>query len=196
MLTVEENRYLTAVGRDTPMGKFLRRFWIPAVLAAELPAPDSDPVRVRLLGENYVAFRDSDGRVGILDEYCTHRGASLALGRCEGGGLRCLYHGWKFGVDGTIMETPNVRGNRVRERLRAPAYPTQEMGGVIWVYLGPIDTKPSLPNFPFMQVPPEHRDMHRIVLNANWVQIVESGIDESHAGILHQSTAPFGALAS
>src|SRR5919205_4101793 len=107
MVTREENELLTRVGRGTPMGEMIRRFWVPACLSEELPGPDCDPVRVRLLGENLVAFRDTSGKVGILDEYCAHRGASLALGRCEAGGIRCIYHGWKFAADGAVLDVMN-----------------------------------------------------------------------------------------
>jgi len=108
MLTKENNELICRVGAGAPMGTAFRRFWLPALLSDELPAPDCDPRRVRLLGEDFVAFRDSDGKVGLLDEYCCHRNASLALGRVENGGIRCIYHGWKFAADGTVLETPNV----------------------------------------------------------------------------------------
>jgi phthalate 4,5-dioxygenase oxygenase subunit len=110
MLSRENNEMICRVGPGTAMGKAFRRFWVPALLSEELPAPDGDPRRVQLLGEDFVAFRDSEGKVGILDEYCCHRSASLALGRVEAGGIRCIYHGWKFAVDGTVLETPNVAG--------------------------------------------------------------------------------------
>jgi phthalate 4,5-dioxygenase len=121
MLTREENETLCRVGPNTAMGRVMRRYWHPVCTSEQLPHPDCDPLRVNLLGERFVAFRDSAGEVGVLDELCMHRGASLALCRVEGGGLRCLYHGWKFAVDGTILETPNHADCRFRERLKAPA---------------------------------------------------------------------------
>jgi len=135
MLTAEENEALCRVGPGTPMGKVLRRYWTPAFQAADLPGPDCPPVRVTVLGENFVAFRDSGGRLGFLDELCCHRGASLVLGRVEEGGIRCLYHGWKYAADGTILETPNLAAPAFRERVRHGAYPVREAGGLGWVYL-------------------------------------------------------------
>src|SRR5580693_8608430 len=111
------------------MGRVMRRYWHPIAVSEQLPGPDSVPLRITLLGERFVAFRDSLGRVGVLNELCMHRGASLALGRVENNGIRCLYHGWKFGVDGTIQETPNHADSRFRERLKAPCYPVREEGG-------------------------------------------------------------------
>src|SRR4051794_14326537 len=124
MLTAEENELLTRVGPGTPMGDMMRRFWIPACLSEELPGPDCDPIRVRLLGEDLVAYRDSEGRVGVLDELCPHRGASLVYGRNEEGGLRCIYHGWKIDVDGRVLETPcEPIGSTFKDRQRHIAYP-------------------------------------------------------------------------
>jgi phthalate 4,5-dioxygenase oxygenase subunit len=123
MLTSEENETLCRVGPGTPMGKVLRRYWTPAFQVADLPEPDCPPIRVTVLGESFVAFRDSSGRLGFLDELCCHRGASLVLGRVEDGGIRCLYHGWKYAADGTILETPNLATPTFRERVRHGAYP-------------------------------------------------------------------------
>jgi len=194
MLSYEENELLTHVGPGTPMGNLLRRFWIPAILSSELPRPDCDPVRVRILGENYVAFRDTSGRVGFLDECCPHRGASLALGRCEEGGLRCIYHGWKFAIDGTILETPNLRDNAIfKTKVKALAFPCEEAAEIVWVYLGPVDKQPPLPNYPFMNAAPAHFAPNRITLDTNWVQVMEGHHDSSHAGILHSDYSPFRA---
>src|SRR5262245_28700435 len=147
MLSAKDNELLTRVGPGTPMGNLLRRFWIPALLADELPAPNCDPVRVRLLGENFIAWRDAAGTPAILEEHCMHRGASLALARAEGDGLRCVYHGWKYAIDGRLLDTPNISGNTVKERLRATVFPTAEAGEIIWVYLGPRDKQPPLPGY-------------------------------------------------
>ena len=147
MLTAEENEVLCRVGPGTPMGTVLRRYWTPAFQLGDLPAPDCPPVRVTILGENFVAFRDTTGRLGFLDEMCCHRGASLALGRVEDCGIRCLYHGWKYAVDGTIMETPNLAAPTFRERVKHGAYPVREAGGLAWVYLGPPGTDPPFPAF-------------------------------------------------
>src|SRR5438270_373462 len=137
MLTPEENELLTRVGPGTPMGEVLRRYWTPALIADELPEADCNPVRLRLFGEDLVAFRDSSGRVGILEEFCPHRGASLFYGRNEQDGLRCIYHGWKFDVSGKTLETPNESNVRLWEGKKlVAAYPTHEACGVIWVYMG------------------------------------------------------------
>src|SRR5580698_6383454 len=145
MLTAEENEVLCRVGPGTPMGTVLRRYWTPAFQLGDLPAPDCPPVRVTILGENFVAFRDTAGRLGFLDELCCHRGASLAFGRVEECGIRCLYHGWKYAVDGTILETPNMADSRYRQAIKAPAYPVCEVGDVVWAYLGPPELIPPEP---------------------------------------------------
>jgi phthalate 4,5-dioxygenase oxygenase subunit len=188
MLTREENELLCRVGPGTLMGSLMRRYWHPVLLASALPSPDADPVRVRLLGEDFVAFRDSKGDVGVLDELCTHRGASLALGRVEDCGLRCLYHGWKFGVDGTIQDTPNIRETTVKQKLKAPAYPVREAAGFIWVYIGPPEKQPAFPNYPFTALDQSHLANFRVVCNVNWVQVVEGGLDSSHLAFLHANS--------
>src|SRR6185437_13918617 len=126
MLSQENNELLTRVGKGTPMGEMMRRYWHPIAMSAELPTPDCDPLRQKLLGETFVVWRDTEGKVGVMDELCMHRGASMALGRVEDGGIRCLYHGWKFSVDGTLLDTPNTADPRIRQRLKANAYPVRE----------------------------------------------------------------------
>src|ERR1700747_2910119 len=138
MLSREENELITRVGQATPMGNAMRRYWIPALLAREIAEPDGPPVRVRLLGEDLVAFRDTEGRIGLLDEYCPHRRASLFFGRNEECGLRCVYHGWKFDVAGTCIDQLNEPvENQFQHKIHIAAYPTVELGGVVWAYLGP-----------------------------------------------------------
>ncbi|MGW3984449.1 Rieske 2Fe-2S domain-containing protein [Streptomyces mirabilis] len=189
MLTAEENDTLTRVGPDTPMGRMMRRFWMPIATSAQLPAPDCDPLRASLLGESFLVFRDSSGKVGVLDELCMHRGVSLALGRVEDGGVRCLYHGWKFGVDGTILDTPNHCSERFRKRMKAPAYPVVESAGLIWTYIGPKAQQPPFPHFPFMDIPDENRVVIRANIGCNYLQAYEGGVDSSHVGILHSNQA-------
>jgi phthalate 4,5-dioxygenase oxygenase subunit len=189
MMTPEENRLLTQVGPATPMGRLMRRFWHPVCTTAQLPTPDCDPLRTRLLGEDLVVFRDTQGRVGVLEEFCMHRRASLALGRVEGGGIRCLYHGWKFAVDGTILETPNHCNDAFRKRLKAPAFPVREAGGLVWAYLGPRAEEPAFPHWPFFEGPDENRVVIRINTAANYLQLFEGGTDSSHVGILHSNRA-------
>jgi phthalate 4,5-dioxygenase oxygenase subunit len=188
MLTAEENEALCRVGPGTPMGKVLRRYWTPAFQLGDLPAPDCPPIRVTVLGENFVAFRDTEGKLGFLDELCCHRGASLTLGRVEDRGIRCLYHGWKYAVDGTIMETPNLATATFRERVKHGAYPVRAAGGLGWVYLGPPGTEPPFPNFAWAAAPPEEIAVSEIIMDCNWMQAQEGSIDSSHVGILHLDT--------
>jgi phthalate 4,5-dioxygenase len=187
MLSREDNETMCRVGPGTPMGTALRRFWLPALLSEELPAPDGDPRRVQLLGEDFVAFRDSSGRVGFLDEYCCHRGASLMLARVEEGGIRCIYHGWKFAADGTVLDTPNVADPHFKERFKARAYPVREAGGLVWVYLGPPAQKPDFPKWPFFDVPTANRLPVYAVISCNFVQVMEGLVDSSHLTLLHTS---------
>lgn len=188
MLSREENELLARVGPEAPMGAMLRRYWIPACLSEEISEPDDPPVRVRLLGEDLVAFRDTDGRIGIMDEYCPHRSASLALGRNEGCGLTCLYHGWKIDVDGNILETPSEPGESTfKDRLKHIAYSTREAGGFVWVYMGPPEKEPVFPEYSWMKAPASHVAVAKIREDANWVQALEGAIDSAHSSTLHSS---------
>jgi len=187
MLARDENERVTRVGRGTPMGDTMRRYWIPALLAWELPEPDCPPVRVKLLGEELVAFRDTRGRIGLLEERCPHRQASLFLGRNEECGLRCVYHGWKFDVDGRcldMMNEPEELG--FAHKIHTAAYPTVEVGGVIWAYLGAAERRPPPPHFAWTQAPPTHRHVSKVIQESNWLQGLEGGIDTSHVPILHR----------
>lgn len=185
MLTHAENELMCRVGPGTGMGAALRRYWLPALSSSELPEPGGDPVRVELLGESFVAFRDAEGRVGLLDEACCHRGASLLLGRVEGCGIRCIYHGWKYAVDGKVLETPNVPDGKFKDRIRARAYPVREAGGLIWAYLGPADLQPRFPEWPWMDVDAAHRINAMAHVSCNYVQIMEGLVDSSHLSVLH-----------
>ena len=154
MLSKEENEIVTRVGPGTPMGKTMRRYWLPALLASEIPDPDCAPARVRLLGEDLVAFRDSEGRIGLLDELCPHRLASLYFGRNEECGLRCVYHGWKFDVEGACVDMMNEpEENDFKHKIHIKAYPTVELGGLIWAYMGPPEKMPPAPKFAWTQAP-------------------------------------------
>jgi phenylpropionate dioxygenase-like ring-hydroxylating dioxygenase large terminal subunit len=173
------------------MGETLRRYWIPALMSSELPEPDCPPVRVQLLEEQLVAFRDTLGRIGILDASCPHRGASLFLGRNEECGLRCVFHGWKFDVDGNCLDMMNEAPDySYKDEVHVIAYPTVEMGGVIWAYMGPKDRTPALPKFEWTQVPATHRHVSKIRQECNWLQALEGGIDTAHAPILHRTLTP------
>lgn len=193
-MSPEENQLLCEVGAGKPMGEVMRRYWLPFALSSDLPSADCDPIRVRHLGEDLVAFRDTGGKVGLLEEYCMHRGVSLAVGRVEDGGIRCLYHGWKFGVDGTIQATPNHCDARLRARLKAPAYAVREASGLLWAYLGSQDSIPPFRRFAFMDGPASHHTVFRIYQPANYLQLVEQGSDSSHVGILHSNDARPGWL--
>jgi len=186
MLSQQENELLTRVGPGTPMGDLLRQYWVPALLARELPAADGDPLRVRMLGEDLVAFRDSRGRVGVVQNNCPHRGASLFFGRNEEGGLRCVYHGWKFDADGACVDMPNEPPESdFKHKVRATAYPTSERNGVVWVYMGPSTQPPPLPELEWNLVPKSHVYLSKRVADSNWVQTLEGEIDSSHSGFLH-----------
>src|SRR5580704_8498593 len=167
------------------MGNLLRRYWTPACLTAEIPAPGSPPARVRLLGENLVAFRDTRGRVGLLQENCPHRGASLYFGRNEDAALRCVYHGWAFDVDGKCTDMPSEPAPFC-EKVRMKAYPVHESGGIVWTYLGPRETMT-----PFRDFGTDGRDAGEFtaakqLTTCNWVQAMEGNLDTSHISHLHQ----------
>ena len=194
MLSTELNERLTRVGRGTPMGEMMRRYWHPIATSDELPQPDGDPLVRKLLGQSFVVFRDTKGQVGVMDEHCLHRGASMVLGRVEEGGIRCIYHGWKFATDGTLLDTPNHADPRVRERLKANAYPVREQSGLIWTYIGPKDRQPPFRKFAYDDVPAERRRVMRVNVKANYLQVWEAGTDSSHVGILHSNVTRPGWL--
>jgi phthalate 4,5-dioxygenase oxygenase subunit len=188
VLTTAQNEQLTRVGAGTPMGELMRRYWMPAMLSFELPEPDCAPVRIRLLSESLVGFRDTSGRIGVVAEMCPHRGASLWLGRNEADGLRCVYHGWKFDVTGQCVDQMNEPGQSdFAAKVKVRAYPTEEFGGIIWIYMGPPDMKPALPKFAWTQVPEPHRYVTKVREECNWLQALEGGIDTSHAPIMHRA---------
>ncbi|HTY78249.1 MAG TPA: Rieske 2Fe-2S domain-containing protein [Candidatus Bathyarchaeia archaeon] len=187
MLSREDNALLTRVDRGTPMGDTMRRYWMPALLGRELPEPDGAPVRVRLLGEDLIAFRDSEGRVGLLDEFCPHRRASLFFGRNEECGLRCVYHGWKFDTDGRCVDMMNEPAElQFKDKIAITSYPTVEVGGVVWAYLGPAERRPAAPDFAWTRVPPSRVTVSKVIQETNWLQGLEGGIDTSHAPIMHR----------
>ena len=188
MLSVEDNAILTQVGPGTAMGELFRRFWLPALLAEELPANDGVPVRVRLLGEDMIAFRDTDGRVGMLDAYCPHRNAPLFFGRNEEHGLRCVYHGWKFDVDGTCVDLPNaMEGDVFKSKVRIVHYPTFESAGMVWVYMGPVDKQPPHPGFDWVGLPESHTYVRKYWIDCNYMQTLENEFDPGHSAFLHSS---------
>ena len=186
MLPRDDNERLTQVASGTPMGKLLRRYWMPALLSSELDV-DGAPVRVRLLGEHLVAFRNSAGRVGLLEEFCAHRRASLFLGRNEACGLRCIYHGWKYDVEGRVVDMPTEPADSTyKKRIKQTAYPTREIGGLVWAYMGPLEKIPPDPYFGWTQPPATHCSVNRIWQECNYLQAVEGGVDSAHVGWLHR----------
>src|SRR5687767_11464939 len=191
MLSLKDNETLSRVGRGTPMGELMRQYWIPAVRSDELPAPDCPPMRLRLLGENLIAFRVTSGAVGIVDNACPHRGASLFFGRNEEEGLRCVYHGWKFDASGACVDMPNEPPeSNFKHKVRVTAYPSAEHGGLIWIYMGPPDRTPELPRLEWTQVAPEHRSFSMWLNRSNWLQVLEGDFDTAHSMFLHSAMDP------
>jgi phthalate 4,5-dioxygenase oxygenase subunit len=188
MLRAQQNELLTQTGPGTPMGDLFRSYWIPALLADELPENECPPVRVKLLSERLLAFRDSDGRYGLIDEFCAHRGVSLWFGRNEESGLRCPYHGWKYDVTGQCIEVPSepVESGFCR-KIKLKSYPLIVRGGVLWTYMGPPDKQPPEPEWEFALVPAAQSFMSKRWQDCNWLQALEGGIDSSDVSFLHRS---------
>jgi phthalate 4,5-dioxygenase len=185
MMSSQQNERLTRIGQGTAAGTLMRMYWQPAALVDELP--DDRPVKaVRLLGQDLVLFRDDAGRYGLLDRDCPHRGADLAYGRLEDGGLRCLFHGWLFDVDGACRETPaEPEGSTLCRHVRQRSYPVQERGGIVFAYLG-TGTPPAFPDFDCFVAPASHTFAFKGFLECNWLQALEVGIDPAHASYLHR----------
>ncbi len=184
MLSREDNELLCRVGRGTPMGTLMREYWVPAGLSSELPEPEGSPLRVRLLGEDLIAYRTASGAVGLMQNACPHRGASLFYGRNEGDGLRCVYHGWKFDPAGRCVALPSEPADsNFKDKVKAVAYPCVERGGLIWAYLGPRTTPPPMPNLePTMAADAKIQIYQR---ECNWMQALEGDIDTGHTVFLH-----------
>jgi phthalate 4,5-dioxygenase oxygenase subunit len=186
MFSREENELLTRVGAGTAMGDLMRRYWLPALLSEEIAMPDSPPVRVRLLGEDLVAFRDSEGRVGLLDEHCSHRGTSLFYGRNEECGLRCIYHGWKYDVEGNVLETPaEPAESDFKRKIHHTAYPCKEVGGFVFAYMGPREKMPLFPLYEWVSLPADRMHVVKSYLECNYLQGIEGDFDSSHTTFLH-----------
>jgi phthalate 4,5-dioxygenase oxygenase subunit len=199
MLNKEDNELVTRVGPGTPMGNLMREYWIPVLQSEDLATPDSDPMRVKLLGEDLIAFRDTSGQVGLLAHNCPHRGASLFFGRNEEAGLRCVYHGWKFDTTGQCIDMPNEPAESdFRTKVKAVAYPCRELNGIVWTYMGSRSEPPPLPELGWALVPAKQRQSLRYARACNWLQALEGDIDSSHVNYLHRrldqqdslSTAP------
>ena len=189
MTTRAQNETLTRTGRGTPVGELLRRYWLPVLLASELPEPDCPPVRVKLLGERLIAFRDTGGRLGLVGEFCAHRGVSLWFGRNEEHGIRCPYHGWKYDVTGQCVDVPSEPAdNGFCAKIRLAAYPCIERAGVIWAYLGPAEARPPEPAYDWTLVPDSHRYISKRLQECNWLQAMEGALDSIHSTFLHRYT--------
>jgi phthalate 4,5-dioxygenase len=182
------NDLLTQTASGTPMGAVFRRYWLPALLSEQVSVADGDPVRLELLSEKMLAFRDSSGRLGLVDEFCAHRGVSLWFGRNEEGGIRCPYHGWKYDISGQCVDIPSERGTPFCERVKLKSYPLVERGGVIWVYMGPPELQPPLPEYEFATVALSQSYTSKRLQQCNWLQALEGGIDSSHVSFLHSGS--------
>src|SRR4051794_9465091 len=186
MLRAEDNKFLTESGAGTGMGELLRRFWLPVLLSKELPDADGAPKKIVVMGEELLAFRDTRGVVGIIDQYCPHRGANLWLGRNEECGIRCVYHGWKFDTDGRCVDMPTSYPDiNARDHIRIKSYPAREWGEMIWAYMGPADAMTELPALEMALLPPSHRYVSKKWQDCNWVQAMEGSIDTAHFSFAH-----------
>jgi phenylpropionate dioxygenase-like ring-hydroxylating dioxygenase large terminal subunit len=186
MLSEKDNNDLCRVGPGTVMGNLMRQYWLPALRSDELPSPDCPPVRVKLLGEELIAFRATSGAVGLIQNACPHRGASMFFGRNEEEGLRCVYHGWKFDVTGACVDMPSEPAeSNFRTKVRTRAYPTRERGSIVWAYMGPRETPPPLPEIEANMLPEGEYQVTALERDCNWVQALEGDLDTVHVAFLH-----------
>jgi phthalate 4,5-dioxygenase oxygenase subunit len=188
LLSKEDNELVTNTDPGTPMGDLFRRFWLPVALSEELPGPDCVPVKLKIMSEDLIVWRDSDGRVGLVDAYCPHRGAPLFFARNEESGLRCVYHGWKWDVDGRCVDLPNTpEGDTYKSKVKITAYPCEEAGGMVFAYMGPKEKQPPFPEFDFRHVPAPNIYVTKFQLECNWLQATEGDFDPSHGVFLHST---------
>jgi len=193
MLTSADNELLTRTGAGTAMGEYFRRFWHPVALSRELAEPDGAPIRVQVMGEELLAFRDTQGRVGLIEPHCAHRGANLFFGRNEECGIRCIYHGWKYDVDGKCVDMPNVPpGSGYHGKISIKAYPTREFGDMVWAYLGPGERMPEgVPQLESGVLPASHRYVTKRLQSCNWAHSMEGALDTAHFSFLHMPAPKF-----
>jgi phenylpropionate dioxygenase-like ring-hydroxylating dioxygenase large terminal subunit len=192
MMNAADNETLVRTGAGTPMGEYFRRYWLPVALSKEMPAPDSPPVRVKLMGEELVAFRDTNGRVGLVEPRCAHRGSNLFFGRNEECGLRCVHHGWKYDVEGKCVDMPNVEPDAgMRGKISIKAYPTREFGEMVWAYLGPREVMPELPQLEHGLLPASQRYVTKRLQQCNWAQSMDGAVDTAHFSFLHMPAPGF-----
>jgi len=188
VLSKDDNELLTNTEPGTPMGELFRRFWIPVALSEEFVGPDCIPVKIKILNEDLIGFRDSQGRPGLVDAYCPHRGAPLFFARNAEDGLRCVYHGWKFDVNGQCVDMPNTpEGDIFRNKVKITNYPCREAGGMVFAYMGPKDREPPFPEFDYSHVPSQNIYVTKFRLECNWLQATEGDFDPSHGVFLHST---------
>jgi phenylpropionate dioxygenase-like ring-hydroxylating dioxygenase large terminal subunit len=188
-MRAQDNELLTRVGPGTAMGEFMRQYWMPVAKSSEFEAGGA-PVRLRIMGEDFLGFRSPDGKVGVVDHQCAHRCASLFYGRNEEGGIRCVYHGWKFDTSGQCVEMPSEPPETdYKEGVRLRAAKVEEKYGAVWVYLGEAETPPPLPYFEFDKVAPEDLTVSFLFRECNWLQALDGDIDTCHVGFLHGGTS-------
>jgi len=190
MLSTKDTDYLCRIGPGTPMGNLMRQYWMPAIRSDELPAPDSPPVRIKLLGEELIAFRMTSGEVGLIQNSCPHRGASLFFGRNEEEGLRCVYHGWKFDETGACVDMPSEPAeSNFKSKVHATAYPTHDRNGIVWAYMGPREILPPLPDIEANLLSQGPQQVSILYRACNWMQGLEGEMDTVHAAFLHYGVA-------
>lgn len=188
MLSIKENETLAVIDRGTPMGDYIRRFWMPFLMTTDLPDADGEPVNITLMGESLLAFRNTDGDVGLIQRNCPHRWASMFYGRNEENGIRCSYHGWKFDINGSCVDMPTeAEDSNFRDKVQIVSYPVVERGGALWTYMGPPEFQQEFPEFEFFNVPPEHQYVSWNRQECNYAQAIEGGIDSAHSNFLHSS---------
>jgi phenylpropionate dioxygenase-like ring-hydroxylating dioxygenase large terminal subunit len=192
MLSAADNEILVRTNEGTPMGDYFRRYWLPVALSSEMPAPDGAPIRVKVMGVELVAFRDSNGRVGLVEPRCAHRGSNLFFGRNEDCGLRCVHHGWKYDVDGKCVDMPNVEPDAgMRGKISIKAYPTREFGELVWAYFGPREVMPELPQLEHGLLPASQRYVTKRLQQCNWAQSMDGAVDTAHFSFLHMPAPGF-----
>ncbi len=186
MLNAADNELLVRTGPGTVMGEYFRRYWLPVALSREMPAPDSAPIRVKVMGEELLAFRDTNGKVGLIEPHCAHRGANLFFGRNEDCGIRCIYHGWKYDVDGKCVEMPNLEPDAgMQGKISIKAYPTREFGELVWAYFGPREIMPEVPQLEHGLLPASQRYVTKRLQACNWAHSMDGALDTAHFSFLH-----------
>ena len=193
MLSATDNAYLNSSEPDTPMGNYLRCHWHPVALSEEVAKPDCAPIRLKVMGEDLLLFRDSKGKTGLIEPFCAHRGADLFFGRNEECGIRCIYHGWKYDIHGNCIDMPNVpKDAAYHGKIKIKAYPTQEFADMVWAYMGPSDIQPfEVPQLEAGLVPPSHRYVTKRLVECNWTHSMEGALDTAHFSFLHMPAPAF-----